>query len=198
MKISVVLIFMLSVLACKKNCTNAGQYIVPTSIMITSGKSFKVNKDSIFVKISIPFRTNDVRDQAPIDILFYPQSHIFISLSHRPTLRSDVNVINIDLFGEGYFERITQKGKSLRSSMLMYEYERGQSAWEISFVLIPKKYLDGVISLHFGPTQFRNDCLLIQPNYEFYNSTQNWDLLSSQLTYSAGPWSNDYYFYLVP
>ena len=200
MRLIILLELLLSIFffSCKKKCNDAGHYVIPVMVSISDGERFTVNKDTIRVKIEIPFKAKDIRDSAALFIKNYPQSNLFVGLSFLPKRIESVDLRPLLLIKDGYFEKIDEIGRSLKKDGLQYAYSPQEESWEISFSLIPKKYLEGVICISMGITNFKNDCLLIQPAYVFDNPSKNWHLLDTQLDHSINPWTNDYYFYLKP
>lgn len=189
-------IIYISLLSCRKQCRDTGQFIIPAFISVTEGDNFIVNNDTIAVSIRIPIYAYDVRDSAQINLYSYPQSLLHLVFSYRTRVRSENNSIPLDLIQEGVFEVLNASGEIIKGSELWFNYEVNDGHWQIRFYLVPKIYLEGIFSIYFGVTNFKNDCLLIQPNYVFENPEKNWHLLTTHLGYEFRPWQNTYFFSL--
>jgi hypothetical protein len=179
---------------CRKKCELASQFEVPLYIQITKVPSVKLASDTITVTASVPFKTHDLRNST-FKILTekYKPSTWFFHLNARPSVGGFPNPPIIP-FQDGYFDVLVVKGNRVR--YLYFDFEKTDSEWVISFKLIPKRHFKGLFMFSWSRTQYKDDCVQMDPQAILVNTPQSHHLIKDRLEFQFSPWQDDVMFYV--
>jgi hypothetical protein len=153
---------------CQKKCINGvGQYFVPMYVSVTPVPKVQLGKDTVKIKIWIPYETADLRfPEEKIDLRHRKPVKLHGGISHPPIRRVDV-----DSYKGGwnpndtsYLKLIAIKGKRLlQAGDIAFEFAAGADAWEIEYGIVPTKPYEGVYFYYLSITQFKDRCVQIDP-----------------------------------
>jgi hypothetical protein len=195
MKLLFSLCLILSMLfSCKKKCELNGRYVVPLYISLSPTPSVIANKDTLKLRISIPFNAFDLRSPSyKISTENKDFSRLYIGFSGAaPTLGVQPIVPELD----GFMEVKTIAGRRASSSGLLFEFEKGDTSWMISLNILFLKSFDGVFMVRLFPIEYRDDCLLIQPAQVLVGTQTNHYLIRERLNWPLSPYEDDIFFYV--
>ncbi|TAD84209.1 MAG: hypothetical protein EAY75_13520 [Bacteroidetes bacterium] len=188
---------LLSVLAaaCKKKCELAAHYVVPMYLKISPSPTVRLGTDTIRVTASVPYNTADLRLSGyPVSLKKYKPSNLFFGLSPCPTNDSGRP---IDPFKTGLMELVVVSGKAIgRRESLLFDFAAGDTAWVVSFNLVPKKPFNGIYFLRPFQIQYMDECMQIDPVAILVNTPTSHHLARERLNWPLAPYENDVFFYV--
>jgi hypothetical protein len=186
---------------CQKKCLNGvGQYFVPMYVSLTNVPKVQLGKDTVKVKIWIPYETADLRfPEEKINLRHRKPVKLLAGISHPPIRRVDV-----DSYQGGwnpndtsYLKLIAIKGERiLPAGSIAFEFEAGTDAWEIEYGLVPKKPFSGVYLFRVSVTQYKDRCVQVDPSTILVNTPTNHHLVQERFDWAFSPNDNDVLFYV--
>jgi hypothetical protein len=188
-------LFLLSNYGCKKKCELASQYVVPMYLKISPVPRVKLGNDTVTVTATVPYNTADLRLPGyPVSLKEYKPSNLYFGVS--PCLPNDSQPIPpVDPFKSGLMELIIVSGKKV-SPNLLFDFSAGDTAWVVSFKLVPKKGFDGIFFLSASRIQYKDACVQIDPVTVLVNTPKSHHLIRERLNWPLSPWENDVFFYV--
>ncbi len=188
------------VASCRKKCLDGvGQYLVPMYVSVTPVPKVRLGKDTVFVKIWIPYETADTRfPDEKINLRQRRPVKLHAGLSTPPIKKSDIdnNTAMYEPFTLGFIKVIPIKGKQLNAGDIAFDFAAGENAWEIEYGFVPLKTFDGVYLYRVSITQYKDRCVQVDPVSIFVNTPTNHYLVKERFDWPFSPYQDDVMFYV--
>lgn len=185
--------------SCTKNCGGeGGQYQVSMYCKISPLPKLKLGKDSLHVKIWIPYDNSDLLiPSIKINLKNRKPLPLYISLSAPPVrLQDEWQGRRIHPLLENYIKVSTLRGILSNPANLSWEFFASDTAWEIEFLIVPTKPYDGVYMIGTSRTQYKDDCVQVDPVVQLINTPTNHFLVKERFDFDLRPGENDVLFYV--
>jgi hypothetical protein len=186
---------------CQKKCINGvGQYFVPMYVSVTPVPKVILGKDTVFVKIWIPYETADLRfPEEKINMRYRKPVKLHAGVIHPPIRIADIHTSQIgwDPHDTINLKLIAIKGKRLlQAGDIAFEFEAGVDAWEIEYGLVPLKPFDGVYAYRTSVTQFKDRCVQVDPVTILVNTPTSHHLVQERFDWLFAPNEDHVLFYV--
>jgi len=180
--------------SCKKKCIQQGQFEVPLYVTITKVPKVKLLNDTISVDAVVPFKAQDLRQPSlRVTTEAFKPTPFNCEMSARPRV-GGLPIPPIIPFQDGYFDVLPVKGKRLR--YLYFDFEKTDTAWVVSFRLVPKRHFDGIFFLSWSRIEYKDKCMQIDPISILVNTPKSHHLIRERIEFPLSPWENDVFFYV--
>ena len=187
-------------LGCKKKCHDGiGQYSVPLYISVSPVPTVTLGKDTVVVKIWIPYETADIRfPDEKINLKHRKPAKLHAGLMIPPIRISEIqnSTAIYDPFSIGLIKLIPIKGNQLTAGDIAFEFAAGENAWEIEYGFIPQKPYEGIYLFYTSRTQYKDRCVQIDPVTTLVNTPTNHQLIKERFDWAFSPKQNDVLFYV--
>ena len=181
-------------LGCKKKCIQTGQFDIPLYVTITKVPKIKLLSDTILVTASVPFKTQDLRLQyLKVNTEPFKPTPFYCDMSANPSVGLQP-IPYIVPYQDGYFDVLPVKGKRLR--YLYFDFEKTDTAWVVSFKLVPKRYFDGIFFFRWSRIEYKDKCMQLDPISILVNTPKSHNLIRERIEVPLSPWENDVFFYV--
>lgn len=195
------ILFAVIVSGCQKKCINGvGQYFVPMYVSVTPVPKVQLGKDTVFVKIWIPYETADLRfPEEKINLRHRKPVKLHAGISHPPPRVADIHTSQIgwDPNDTINLKLIAIKGKRLlQAGDIAFEFEAGTDTWEIEYGLVPKKPFSGIYLFRVSVTQYKDRCVQVDPVTTLVNTPTSHHLVQERFDWAFSPNDNDVLFYV--
>jgi hypothetical protein len=199
--ISYAILFIILLAGCQKKCINGvGQYFVPMYVSVSNVPKVKLGRDTVKIKIWIPYETADLRfPEEKINLRHRKPVKLHGGISHPPIKRVDV-----DSYKGGwnpndtsYLKLIAIKGRRvLQAGDIAFEFADGANAWEIEYWVVPTQAFEGVYVYNLSITQFKDRCVQVDPVTTLVNTPTSHHLVQERFDWLFAPSENHVLFYV--
>lgn len=198
--ISYAILFIILLAGCQKKCINGvGQYFVPMYVSVSNVPKVKLGRDTVKIKIWIPYETADLRfPEEKINLRYRKPVKLHSGVMTPPIRVSDINnnIAMYEPFTLGFMKVIPLKGKQLQAGDIAFEFEAGANSWEIEYGLVSKKPFDGVYLYRVSITQYKDRCVQVDPVTTLVNTPTSHHLVQERFDWAFSPNDNDVLFYV--
>jgi hypothetical protein len=168
-------------------------------LSVTPAPRVVYGQDTITVTAYVPYETADLRLPGyPVNVSRFKPSAMQIgitgSLSSWSTY-DDYRGTPIIPFSSGLLELKMMKGKEVTKN-LVFDFEATDTAWIISFQVIPLKAFPGLFMLNPSRTQYKDRCMQIDPSIVYLNTPKSHHLVQERLNIPLSPWHDNMLFYV--
>ena len=198
MRILIALVPMVLLLSSCRKCKEYGFFIAPMYVRMSPVPQAMTNFDTINFMVDVPFNANDVRDvnfRIPYSLEGYKPFELPLGLSGQLSTQT-IDGPRIEPFKEGILKLNILKGEKKIGTEFSFDFQRGDTSWQVHLQFIPLKRFEGLFSIRFFSTGYRDRCLEIGLQQTMINTPQSHHLVDERLTLRYIPHPNDIFFYV--